>query len=102
MIRSTIAVLISLSIGVSSGCVTKSPDHNRSGRFDLDQDGYLTPEEYSASKLSEVLAFEELDTDADGLLSTEELGLPLAGGRGAGGERTGEGGRRDRGGRDRT
>ena len=50
------------------------PDHNRHrNSFDTDGDGYLTQEEYSASELSRVLKFEELDKDEDGLLSEAEL-----------------------------
>jgi hypothetical protein len=100
MIRSTVTVLVWLSIGVSSGCATKTPDHKGFSRFDLNNDGYLTPEEYSASELSKALAFAELDTDEDGLLSNDELSFRLDGARSAGSE--GKGGRSGRGGRNRT
>ena len=72
---------------VFSSCAS-SPDHKRHrNSFDTDSDGYLTPEEYSASELSRVLKFEELDRDENGLLSEAELRFDGAMGGRKGGRR---------------
>ncbi|MGB5353011.1 MAG: hypothetical protein WBM54_12295 [Woeseia sp.] len=69
-----------------AGCASSKPDPRKQElQFDLDGDGYLTREEYSASALSDVLEFEALDTDRDGLLSRRELELRIGpGSRGRG------------------
>lgn len=57
-----------------AGCASSKPEpREQANQFDLDGDGYLTREEYSASALSGVMEFEALDADGDGLLSRREL-----------------------------
>jgi hypothetical protein len=57
-----------------AGCASSKPEpREHANRFDLDGDGYLTREEYSASALSNVMEFDALDADGDGLLSWREL-----------------------------
>jgi len=69
---------------VLAGCASSEPDpREQANRFDLDGDGYLTREEYSASALSDVMDFDALDADGDGLLSRRELEF-RAGSRGRG------------------
>ena len=59
-----------------AGCASSKPEpRTHENRFDLDGDGYLTPDEYAASALSDVLEFDALDVDGDGLLSPRELEL---------------------------
>lgn len=64
-----------IAVTVVAACASFSNHNQDRNDFDTDRDGYLSPEEYSASKLSEVLKFEELDKDGDGLLSEAELGF---------------------------
>jgi len=67
-----------------AGCASSKPEpREQANRFDLDGDGYLTREEYSASALSEVMEFDALDADGDGLLSRRELEFRI-GSRGRG------------------
>lgn len=57
-----------------TGCASSKPEQQAKGNpFDTDGDGYLTREEYAASALSDVVAFEALDANSDGLLSEQEL-----------------------------
>ena len=42
-------------------------------QLDTDGDGYVTPEEFSQSELSERVEFSTLDTDNDNLLSRDEV-----------------------------
>lgn len=42
-------------------------------KLDLDGDGYITPEEFSQSRLSERVEFSAIDADGDNLLSVDEL-----------------------------
>ena len=42
-------------------------------KLDLDGDGYVTPEEFSQSRLSERVEFSAVDADGDNLLSVDEL-----------------------------
>jgi hypothetical protein len=94
-------VALWIAVAVLAACAS-SPDHGQApDSFDTDGDGYLTPEEYSASRLSEVLKFEELDTDADGLLSDAELAFGGVGGASQKLGKRGEG-RKGTGGRSRT
>lgn len=66
-----------------AGCTSSKPERReQTNRYDLDGDGYLTREEYSASALSDVMAFDALDADGDGFLSRRELEF-----RGGGGTR---------------
>lgn len=41
--------------------------------LDSDGDGYITPEEFSLSKLSERVEFSALDADGDNLLTKDEI-----------------------------
>jgi hypothetical protein len=98
-IRTGISVWMSIVLLVA--CASSSDRDQSGNRFDIDGDGYLTPEEYSASEISKILKFEEVDTDGDGLLSESELSLRIPGGtRKRSGQREGE--RRGRGGKSRT
>ena len=79
-----------------AGCASNKPEPRpQVNRFDLDGDGFLTPEEYSASALSNVMEFDALDVDGDGLLSRRELEFRAGGGSrgrgGRGGKRPGGG-----------
>ena len=69
-----------------AGCASSKPEpREQASRFDLDGDGYLTREEYSASALSDVMEFDALDSYGDGLLSRRELEFRAgAGSRGLG------------------
>ena len=42
-------------------------------KLDTDGDGYVTPEEFSQSRLSERVDFSAIDADGDNLLSMDEL-----------------------------
>lgn len=42
-------------------------------KLDTDGDGYISPEEFSQSKLAERVEFSAIDTDGDELLSAEEI-----------------------------
>ena len=92
---------LALAAGIAAffliaGCASKRPDpREHTNKFDLDGDGFLTPEEYSASALSDVMPFEDLDIDGDGLLSPRELDFRAGGGPGG---RGGRGGKRPGGG----
>lgn len=79
-----------------AGCASKKPEPRpQLNQYDLDGDGFLTRDEYPASALSNVMEFDDLDADGDGLLSWRELEF-RAGGRsrgpgGRGGKRRGGG-----------
>lgn len=74
-----------------AGCASPKPDPRKQAmQFDLDGDGYLTREEYRATAISQVLEFEALDTDRDGLLSRRELELQTGGGSRGRGPRGGK------------
>ena len=76
---------------VLTGCAAPKPEPRQQvNRFDRDGDGYLTREEYSASALSGVMAFDALDTDGDGLLSRRELEFQAGGGSHGSGSRGGK------------
>ena len=48
-------------------CASPKPEpREQANQFDLDGDGYLTKEEYSASALSDVMDFDALDANGDG------------------------------------
>ena len=96
--KSSIAVAIALTLLVSAGCASSKPDrHQNVNQFDTDGDGYLTPDEYAESALSDVVAFESLDADGDELLSLAELELRV----GRGDIARGSGSRGNKGGRSR-
>ena len=76
MTKTTIQVLAVTTtvLFTLAGCASSKPEPRaHENRFDLDGDGYLTRDEYSASALSGVLEFDELDANGDGLLSRREL-----------------------------
>ncbi len=104
MTKVLITGAICLFSSVLIACASSPGGDQNTSKFDVDDDGFLTPEEYSASKLSKVLSFEELDVDADGLLSAAELGFSVREGRPARGkqEQGGEGRRGGHGGKSRT
>ncbi len=84
-----IFVAMTAALVTIAGCASpKQAPREQVNRFDLDGDGYLTREEYSASTLSRAMDFDSLDTDSDGLLSRRELEF-----------RAGSGGREPRGGK---
>ena len=81
------------------GCASSRPaPREQANRFDVDGDGFLSPDEYSASALSGVVSFDELDTDGDGRLSRRELEFRMGRGSRGQGPRGGQG----RGGGDRS
>ena len=74
-----------------TGCASSKPEPRvQENRFDLDGDGYLTRDEYSASALSDVLDFDALDSDGDGLLSPRELEFRAGSGSRGRGSRGGQ------------
>lgn len=89
MITTRILVLAIANVAcfTLAGCASSKPEpREQANRFDLDGDGYLAREEYSASALSDVMEFDALDADGDGLLSPRELEFragPGSGGRGS-------------------
>lgn len=87
MTTTRILVLVAAACFTLAGCASSKPGpgpgpgpREQANHFDLDGDGYLTREEYSASALSDVLEFDSLDTDGDGLLSWRELEFGAGGG----------------------
>jgi hypothetical protein len=98
MTKTKTLVSIWTTCTVLLGCASSASHDQYENRYDTNGDGYLTPEEYSASEVSKLLRFEELDTDRDGLLSESELSLRIPGsGRKRSGQRPG-----GRGGKSRT
>ncbi len=96
-IKNSILATFAIIVSVATGCASSKPDsHEKVNQFDSDGDGYLTPEEYSASALSDVVEFDSLDADGDGLLSQEELEIRVGQGSRERGPRGDKGGRPSR------
>jgi len=89
------ALALFTTAAVIAACASSENVGTSKNRYDTDGDGYLTPEEYSTSKISAILKFEDLDADGDGLLSESELSLHVPDGarKRSGGKAGGRGGR---------
>ena len=72
--RVLVVVVATVAAFALAGCASPKPEpREQANQFDLDGDCYLTKEEYSASALSDVMDFDALDANGDGLLSQREL-----------------------------
>ncbi len=72
------AVLVYVALLCTAGCATHPNERPESSmQFDTDGDGFLSLEEYSATKISQLVSFDSIDANSDGLLSSQELSIRL-------------------------
>ncbi len=70
--RTTGTVLVALAVAAAAPAMAEKKG-GKWPQLDLDGDGYISPEEFAGSRLSEFAEFSAIDTDDDNLLSKEEL-----------------------------